>query len=110
MPLSYECARSPVSGGASLDASLAEGTVAEGQSDTLTGALRQSSRAPVAGAPLCVFEQVEGEDARHYLGLAYTDAAGDYTYTVPPGPNRTISAVYRPGNAASQPRRRCTPR
>ena len=98
MPLSYECARSPVDGGAKLDAALSDTTVPQGQGATLKGALRQSSGAPVAGAPLCVFEAVEGEDVRHYLGLAYTDAAGDYTYAVAPGPNRTLRAVYRPGN------------
>ena len=98
VPLSYECARSPVGGGANLSAGLSEGTVRQGQGSTLKGALRQSSGAPVAGAPLCVFEQIEGEDARHYLGLAYTDAAGDYTYAIAPGPNRALRAVYRPGN------------
>ena len=98
VPLSYECPRSPVPGGATLSAGFAEGTVQQGQGSTLRGALRQSSGAPVAGAPLCVFEQIEGEDARHYLGLAYTDAAGDYGFGVAPGPNRTLRAVYRPGN------------
>ena len=72
--------------------------VAEGQDAALTGALRQSSGAPVAGAALCVFEQVEGDPARRYLGLAYTDAAGNYRFAVSPGPNRTLRAVYRPGN------------
>ncbi len=98
VPLSYECARSPVGGGAHLDASLSADAVSQGQGASFTGALRQSSGAPVTGAPLCVFEQVEGEDARRYLGLAYTDAAGDYRYAVAPGPNRTLRAVYRPGN------------
>ena len=97
-PLSYQCARSPVGGGASLDAGLSDGTVHQSQGATLKGALRQSSGAPVAGAPLCVFEQVEGEDAHHYVGLAYTDAAGNYRYAVAAGPNRTLRAVYRPGN------------
>ena len=98
VPLTYECGRSPVGGGAQLDASPSADTLAEGQDAALTGALRQSSGAPVAGAPLCVFEQVEGDPARHYLGLAYTDAAGDYRFAVSPGPNRTLRAVYRPGN------------
>ena len=98
VPLSYECGRSPVGGGATLTASPSANTIAEGQDAALTGALRQSSGAPVAGAPLCVFEQVEGDPHRHYLGLAYTDAAGNYTYKVAPGPNRALRAVYRPGN------------
>ncbi len=98
VPLTYECGRSPVGGGAQLDASPSADTLAEGQDAALTGALRQSSGAPVAGAPLCVFEQVEGDPARHYLGLAYTDAAGDYRFAISPGPNRTLRAVYRPGN------------
>ncbi|HET6571863.1 MAG TPA: carboxypeptidase-like regulatory domain-containing protein, partial [Solirubrobacterales bacterium] len=87
--LSYECARSPVGSGAHLDAALSDAVVQQGQGSTLKGALRESSGAPVAGAPLCVFEQVEGERARHYLGLAYTDAAGNYGFGVTPGPNRT---------------------
>ena len=52
----------------------------------------------MAGAPLCVFEQVEDDPARRYLGLAYTDAAGRYRFAVSPGPNRTLRAVYRPGH------------
>ena len=98
VPLSYECARSPVGGGARLDAALTDATVQQDQGLTLQGALRQSSGAPVTGAPLCVFEQVEGDPHRSYLGLAYTDAAGNYRFAVSPGPNRTLRAVYRPGN------------
>ena len=98
VPLSYECSRSPVSGGADLDASLSADTVSQGQGASFTGALRQGSGAPVAGAPLCVFEQVEGDPARRYLGLAYTDAAGRYRFAVSPGPNRTLRAVYRAGH------------
>ncbi|HET7054170.1 MAG TPA: Ig-like domain repeat protein [Solirubrobacterales bacterium] len=98
VPLAYECARSPVAGGGSLTASLSDATVQQGQGSTLTGALRQSSGAPVSGAPLCVFEEVEGDPGRRYLGLAYTDAAGNYRFAVSPGPDRTMRAVYRPGN------------
>ena len=98
VPLSYECARSPVGGGATLTASPSADIVEEGQDLALIGALRQSSGAPLAGAPLCVFEQVEGDPHRRYLGLAYTDAAGRYRFAVSPGPNRTLRAVYRPGN------------
>ena len=98
VPLSYECGRSPVGGGAALSASPSSDTLAEGQDAALTGAVRQGSGAPVAGAALCVFEQVEGDPHRRYLGLAYTDAAGDYRFAVSPGPSRTLRAVYRPGN------------
>jgi Bacterial Ig-like domain len=98
VPLSYECARSPVSGGATLTALPSADTVEEGQDVALIGALRQDSGAPVTGASLCVFEQVEGDSTRHYLGVAYTDAAGRYRFAVSPGPNRTLRAVYRPGN------------
>ena len=97
VPLSYECARAPVGGGTALTAASA-GTVDQDQGTALTGALRQASGTPVAGAPLCVFEQVEGDPHRRYLGLAYTDAAGNYRFAVSPGPNRTLRAVYRPGN------------
>ena len=98
VPLSYECGRSPVGGGAHLDASLSDATVRQGQGSNLKGALREGSGAPVAGASLCVFEQVEGDPHRRYIGLAYTDAAGNYGFGVTPGPNRTLRAVYRPGN------------
>lgn len=97
VPLSYECSRSPVAGGTRLNAALSDATVDQGQGATLGGALRQDSGAPVPGAPLCVFEQIEADPERHYLGLAYTDAAGEYRFALAPGPNRTLRAVYRPG-------------
>ena len=98
VPLAYECSRSPVGGGATLTALPSADTVSEGQDVALVGALREASGAPSAGASLCVFEQVEGDPHRRYLGLAYTDAAGRYRFAVSPGPNRTLRAVYRPGN------------
>ncbi len=98
-PLSYECVRSPV-GGAQLDAGfggpLAE-TVQQGQGATLTGALRSASGAPVAGAPLCIFGRVSTDPGREFLGVAYTDLAGNYRFAIGAGPSREVEAAYRPG-------------
>ncbi|HEU4905524.1 MAG TPA: fibronectin type III domain-containing protein [Solirubrobacterales bacterium] len=98
-PLSYECVRSAVGGAGQLTASLGgepERQVAQGQGATLSGELRGQG-GDIAGAPLCVFEQVEGEAARRFLGIAITGSGGDYRFAIGAGPNRTIRALYRPG-------------
>jgi hypothetical protein len=100
-PLSYECPRSPVGGGAQLAAGLGGQpiqTVDQGQGATLGGSLRDSSSAPLAGALLCVFSQVEGEQAREFLGLAFTDAAGNYRFAIGAGASRDLSVLYRGGH------------
>lgn len=100
-PLSYDCARSPVSGGAQLATDLSgqpAQTVQQGQGATLSGSLRDASLGPVIGAPLCVFSQVEDDPRRDFLGLAFTDAAGSYRFAIAAGPSRTLSALYRDGH------------
>jgi hypothetical protein len=99
-PLAYECVRSPIAGGAHLDAGfggrLAE-TVPQGQGATLSGALRDASGGPVAGAPVCVSSRVTTDPGREFLGVAYTDAAGNYRFALGAGPSREVEAAYRPG-------------
>jgi len=98
-PLSYECVRSSVGGGRQLTASLAgeaQRQVAQGQGVVLTGELRGEG-GDIAGAPLCIFEQVSGEAARGFLGIAITGSRGDYRFAIAAGPNRTLRALYRPG-------------
>jgi len=98
-PLSYECVRSTVGGGGQLTASIGgqtERQVAQGQGATLSGQLRGSD-GDIGGAPLCIFEQIEGEAVRRFLGIALTGARGDYRFAIAAGPNRTLRALYRPG-------------
>lgn len=98
-PLSYDCVRSTVGGGQQLTADLggeAQRQVAQGQGATLGGQLRGSG-GDIAGAPLCVFEQVEGEATRRFLGIAITGSRGDYRFAIAAGPNRTLPVLYRPG-------------
>jgi len=98
-PLSYECVRSTVGGGQQLTASIGgepERQVAQGQGARFSGELRGEG-GDIAGAPLCVFEQIEGEAARRFLGIAITGSRGDYRFAIGAGPNRTIRALYRPG-------------
>jgi hypothetical protein len=70
--------------------------VAQGQGATLGGQLRGEG-GDIAGAPLCVFEQVEGEATRRFLGIAITGTRGDYRFAIGAGPNRTLRALYRLG-------------
>jgi len=97
-PLSYDCARSTVGGGQRLTAEIDGGdgkVVAQGQGATMRGELR--GQAEISAAPLCIFEQVEGDSARDFLGIAVTDSSGDYRFAIGAGPSRTLRAVYRPG-------------
>jgi hypothetical protein len=90
VPLTYECVRSPVEGGRGLTAAL-DGApakvVPQGQGATLRGRLRGSGGG-LAGAPLCVFSQVEGDRHREFLGVAITGTGGTYRFIAGPGPSR----------------------
>lgn len=98
VPLAYECVRSIVSGGQQISAELGGPleVVEQGQGATLRGELR-SAGGDIAGAPLCIFSQIDGEETRQFLGIAITGSGGDYRFAIAPGPSRTLSAVYRPG-------------
>lgn len=99
-PLSYDCERSPVAGGERLSADF-DGqptqSVQQGQGASLTGSLRGASGAPVAGAALCIFSRVTTDPGRDFLGVAFTDAAGNYRFAFPAGPSREASVLYRAG-------------
>jgi hypothetical protein len=99
VPLAYDCVRSTVGGGKQLIAEFdgaAEETVSQGQGAILRGELHGEG-GDIAGAPLCVFSQVEGDAERQFLGIAITGSRGDYRFAIGDGPNRTLRAVYRPG-------------
>jgi hypothetical protein len=99
-PLAYECVRSAAPGGARLDAGFGgqlSQTVPQGQGATLSGSLLDASGGPVAGAPLCVFARVTTDPGREFLGVAFTDAAGNYRFALAAGPSREAVVLYRDG-------------
>jgi hypothetical protein len=99
VPLAYECVRSTLGGAQQLSAELAGGpleVVEQGQGATLRGELRGAG-GDIAGAPLCIFSRIDGEEARQFLGIAITGSRGDFRFAIAPGPSRTLSAVHRPG-------------
>jgi hypothetical protein len=101
VPLSYQCMRSPVPGGAGLDAGFAGQpleTVQQGAGAMLAGDLRDGAGKPLGSAPLCLFATTEGDSERDFLGIALTDPAGHWRFPVPAGPSRELSAVYRSGH------------
>lgn len=100
-PLAYRCSRSAVPGGTQLTASIRGrplATVHQGRGAALTGSLRSPSDAPVQGAALCVFSRVATDPGQRFLGVAHTDAAGNYRFAVGAGPSRELSVLYRPGH------------
>lgn len=99
-PLSYDCVRFEVGGGAVLSAGLGDQRqpdqlVHQGEGSTLAGSLRGPGGA-VSGAPVCIFSSVVTDAEREFLGIALTGDDGGYRFTVAPGPSRSISAIYRP--------------
>jgi hypothetical protein len=77
---------------------------AYGESAVITGTLTTAGETPLAGATLCVEEQLIGAGAEAgdrvvvpRTGLAQTDAGGNYVYRLPAGPNREVVVVYRDG-------------
>jgi hypothetical protein len=101
-PLSYRCVRSDAGGATSLSAGVgtdqaAEAVVNQGEGSVLTGRLANSGDG-VAGAPICVFARVTTEERREFLGIAISRPEGGYSFQVPAGPSREVSALYRPGH------------
>jgi hypothetical protein len=97
-PLAYDCVRSEVPGGLHISAGFGGAgseVVGEGSGSTLAGNLRAIAKG-IAGAPLCVFANVVTDPGREFLGIALTDAAGNYRFAIPPGPSRNLSVIYRP--------------
>jgi hypothetical protein len=101
-PLSYQCVRSDAGGATSLSAGVGteqsgEAIVSQGEGSVLTGRLAEHGDG-VAGAPVCVFARVTTEDRREFLGIAISRPQGGYSFAIPAGPSREVSALYRSGH------------
>jgi hypothetical protein len=75
-----------------------------GESAVIAGALTTAAGTPLAGATLCLEEQMigAGADASDRVviartGLTQTDAGGNYVYRLPAGPSREVVVVYQGG-------------
>jgi hypothetical protein len=62
----------------------------------LTGDLRTSSSAPVAGASICLYEQIDAPaEIRQLTQTTKTRSDGGYQLQIPAGPSRDYDVVYR---------------
>jgi hypothetical protein len=95
------CSESSVGGGQVLSADFTEShtettTEAFGEGAEVSGTLASDSGDPVSGATLCVKLATPGVDpAPSPAGTVQTDASGNYSYPLPPGPDRTVMIGYR---------------
>ncbi len=101
-PLSYQCVRSDAGEANSLSAGVGtdqgpEAVVRQGEGSILTGRLAENGDG-LAGAPVCVFARVLTEGKREFLGIAMSRPMGGYSFAIPAGPSREVSAVYRSGH------------
>lgn len=101
-PLSYQCVRSDAGEANSLSAGVgtdqsSEAIVDQGEGSVLTGRLAERGDG-VAGAPVCVFARVMTEDRREFLGIAMSRPMGGYSFALPAGPSREVTALYRSGH------------
>ncbi|MGE0065900.1 MAG: hypothetical protein AB7T48_00980 [Solirubrobacterales bacterium] len=98
-PLAYDCQRSAERGATLINAKLGGGagqTVQQGDGTSLTGSLRSPTGA-VASSPVCIFTRVQTDSGREFLGMALTDAGGDFRFPIPAGPSREVIAIHRDG-------------
>ena len=101
-PLSYRCVRSDAGEANSLSAGVgtdqgSEAVVSQGEGSILTGRLAERGDG-VMGAPVCVFARVVTEGRREFLGIAMSRTMGGYSFALPAGPSREVSALYRSGH------------
>ncbi len=101
-PLSYRCVGSGAGPANSLSAGVgtdqgAKAVVRQGRGSILTGRLANSGDG-VMGAPVCVFARIVTEGRREFLGIAMSRPMGGYSFAIPAGPSREVSAVYRSGH------------
>ncbi len=95
------CTDSPVAGGELLSEQFAASnsetrTVEYGKGAEVVGRLANNAEDPVAGATLCVKLQTLGvQPQATTVGAVSTDANGDYSYRLPPGPNRDVVIGFR---------------
>lgn len=95
------CAASAVGGGEVLSADFAKSkagtvTVGGGKGAELGGSLANDAGDPIRGATICLKSETLGIDNKAVtVGAVKTDARGEYSYKVAPGPNRRIVVGYR---------------
>lgn len=99
IPIANSCPRSGVEGGSTLSSGLGStrsetAVVAQGEGATLTGYL-QGEGLGLAGATICVYARVLSEEENQLLGTVATGQNGRYEFPLPPGPSRSLTAVYR---------------
>jgi hypothetical protein len=95
------CTESPVVGGQNLSAGI-QGVTGEAvtvpfeQPTVVTGDLTSNAGEPISGATICVQSQVQESGTEPAtVATATTDADGNFSYEVPPGPNRRLLLGYR---------------
>jgi hypothetical protein len=101
VPLANNCPPSDVQAGSRLTAGLGGNqtetiTVDYGEGTTLSGWLSEGDRG-VGGAWICIYSKVTTENEAELLGRVVTDQNGRYEIALPPGPSRTLTALYKNG-------------
>jgi hypothetical protein len=94
------CTESPVVGGQNLNAGIQGGgeavTVPAEQPAEVTGELTSNAGDPISGATICVQAQVQESGSEpQTIATETTDAQGNFSYEVAPGPNRRFLVGYR---------------
>jgi hypothetical protein len=95
------CTESAVTGGQNLSANFAKTnsetvTVGFGQGAEVRGQLADGAGDPVSGATICVEAQTEGVPGEPApIATTTTDASGQFSYELPPGPDRRVLIGYR---------------
>ena len=68
-------------------------TLPYGHATTLIGSLRSGGQT-IAGQTLTISQQIAGRSTTTVIGHAFTSAHGDYVFSLPAGPTRTIIVSY----------------
>lgn len=95
------CVASSVPGGEVLSAQFSESnaetvTVNYGKGAEVSGQLANDAGDPIRGATICVKAQTLGVEPQAVpVATVKTDASGNFSYTVSPGPDREIFVGYR---------------
>jgi len=80
---------------AGLGSNQAETTVVDLWEGTMLSGSLSGGGNGIAGALICIYSNVTTEEEGEMLGIAVTDQNGRYEFAVPPGPSRTLTAVYK---------------
>ncbi len=95
------CASSSVAGGEALSARFSASgaetvTVDYGQGAEVSGQLANKAGEPISGATICVEATLLGvEPPQLSVATVTTDGDGNFSYRVPPGPDREVLVGYR---------------